>query len=157
MKRYTQEKWGRHCCRPHSHRRVDLLKEMLDAWRCHRRPKSAGTIARRSRRCRSCRAIPAQVTRTSPEGQRHDRDRLPSDASSGSAISLSRLHRHRNVIRPFRRVIHRGFTVSGPCFAPKRSTWSFTPPRGCLPSRQSWRMSRSSGPAGDPSRTIRLP
>ncbi len=53
----AKQKWGRHCCRPHSHRRVDPRR---DAWRLAcllsaiaRRRRLSGYVARRSRRCRS--------------------------------------------------------------------------------------------------------
>ena len=48
-----QEKWGRHCCRPHSHRRW-VSEDTLIAWRLASACRSnlAAYVARRSRRCR---------------------------------------------------------------------------------------------------------
>jgi hypothetical protein len=51
-----QKKWGRHCCRPHSYRRVVFREEELDAWRF---PASRGQ-APQSQLCRPALA-PASV------------------------------------------------------------------------------------------------
>ena len=93
------EKWGRHRCRPHSHRRWSPLGERLTPGVSpvvRSGDRSAGYVARRSRRCRIVR-WPGVVTRTCPLPLFDPRPVGWSAVSSGCASirRLVRVHRQR--------------------------------------------------------------
>ncbi len=76
--RQPERKWGRHCCRPHSHRRVGLAAAKHFTPGLSRYGKPFRIIARRSRRCRIAFGA-GHGRRTCP---------LPSRASATGALPL---------------------------------------------------------------------